>query len=83
MEDWRIYKATKELIRIYSEHGFDVVFFDGRGGPPARGGGKSHKFYASMERKYPTKKFSLPYRDKPLVQALVTLTRPSLILNNW
>jgi phosphoenolpyruvate carboxylase len=24
------------------------MFFDGRGGPPARGGGKTHKFYASM-----------------------------------
>jgi phosphoenolpyruvate carboxylase len=22
--------------------------FDGRGGPPARGGGKTHKFYASL-----------------------------------
>jgi phosphoenolpyruvate carboxylase len=25
-----------------------VIFFDGRGGPPARGGGKTHKFYASL-----------------------------------
>jgi len=25
-----------------------LVFFDGRGGPPARGGGKTHLFYASM-----------------------------------
>src|SRR5207245_1323472 len=25
-----------------------VKFFDGRGGPPSRGGGKSNKFYASM-----------------------------------
>jgi phosphoenolpyruvate carboxylase len=25
-----------------------VIFFDGRGGPPARGGGKTHQFYASL-----------------------------------
>ena len=25
-----------------------VIFFDGRGGPPARGGGKTHDFYASQ-----------------------------------
>ena len=25
-----------------------MIFFDGRGGPPSRGGGKTHKFYASM-----------------------------------
>jgi phosphoenolpyruvate carboxylase len=27
-----------------------VIFFDGRGGPPARGGGKTHQFYASKEK---------------------------------
>jgi phosphoenolpyruvate carboxylase len=30
------------------KYGIDVLFFDGRGGPPARGGGKTQKFYASM-----------------------------------
>ncbi len=25
-----------------------VIFFDGRGGPPARGGGNTHQFYSSM-----------------------------------
>ena len=48
MANWGIYKAKEELTRISKEHGIDVVFFDGRGGPPARGGGKTHKFYASM-----------------------------------
>jgi len=50
MANWSIYKAKEELTRISREHEIDVVFFDGRGGPPSRGGGKTHKFYASMGR---------------------------------
>ncbi|SJZ40340.1 Phosphoenolpyruvate carboxylase, type 1 [Chitinophaga eiseniae] len=50
MANWSIYKAKEELTRISKEYDVDVVFFDGRGGPPARGGGKTHQFYASMGR---------------------------------
>jgi phosphoenolpyruvate carboxylase len=48
MANWSIYKAKENLTRIAREYGIKVVFFDGRGGPPARGGGKTHKFYASL-----------------------------------
>ena len=48
MGNWSIYKAKEELTAVSKEYGINVVFFDGRGGPPARGGGKTHKFYASM-----------------------------------
>ncbi|PSL47219.1 phosphoenolpyruvate carboxylase type 1 [Chitinophaga niastensis] len=48
MANWSIYKAKEELSTISQEYGISVVFFDGRGGPPARGGGKTHQFYASM-----------------------------------
>lgn len=48
MANWSIYKAKEELTKVSREHGIDAIFFDGRGGPPARGGGKTHKFYASM-----------------------------------
>lgn len=48
MANWSIYKAKEELTSVSRNYGIDVVFFDGRGGPPARGGGKTHKFYASM-----------------------------------
>jgi phosphoenolpyruvate carboxylase len=48
MANWSIYKAKQTLTAISRKYGVKVLFFDGRGGPPARGGGKTHKFYASM-----------------------------------
>ena len=48
MANWSIYKAKEELTKVSRKNGIDVIFFDGRGGPPSRGGGKTHKFYASM-----------------------------------
>lgn len=59
MANWGIYKAKVELTRISRQHDIDVVFFDGRGGPPARGGGKTHKFYASMGKDISNKEIQL------------------------
>jgi phosphoenolpyruvate carboxylase len=59
MANWSIYKAKEELTRISREHEVDVVFFDGRGGPPSRGGGKTHKFYASMGHNISNKEIQL------------------------
>lgn len=59
MANWSIYKAKEELTAISKEYNIDVVFFDGRGGPPARGGGKTHKFYASMGKNISNKELQL------------------------
>ena len=48
MANWSIYKAKVELTALARRYGIELAFFDGRGGPPARGGGKTHRFYASM-----------------------------------
>ncbi len=48
MANYSIFKAKRELTAVSAKYDVDIVFFDGRGGPPARGGGKTHKFYASM-----------------------------------
>ncbi|MFT3739719.1 MAG: phosphoenolpyruvate carboxylase [Breznakibacter sp.] len=45
--NWSIYKAKKALTRLSRENQVKVLFFDGRGGPPARGGGETHAFYAA------------------------------------
>lgn len=49
--NWSILRAKEELTRVSRENGIAVVFFDGRGGPPARGGGNMHNFYASLGEK--------------------------------
>jgi phosphoenolpyruvate carboxylase len=59
MANWSIYKAKEELTKISREHKIDVIFFDGRGGPPSRGGGKTHKFYASMGHHISNKEIQL------------------------
>ncbi|MGL2967600.1 phosphoenolpyruvate carboxylase [Flavobacterium sp. XGLA_31] len=48
MANWSIYKAKEMITEVSRKYGIKVVFFDGRGGPPARGGGKTHNFYASL-----------------------------------
>jgi Phosphoenolpyruvate carboxylase len=48
MANWSIYKAKVELTAMARQYDVELVFFDGRGGPPARGGGKTQRFYASM-----------------------------------
>ena len=48
MANWSILKAKEALTSISRKYGIKAVFFDGRGGPPARGGGNTHQFYSSM-----------------------------------
>jgi phosphoenolpyruvate carboxylase len=59
MANWSIYRAKEELTAVSKKYGIDVIFFDGRGGPPARGGGKTHKFYASMGKNISAKEIHL------------------------
>jgi phosphoenolpyruvate carboxylase len=46
--NWSIYRAKETLTAVARKHGLKAIFFDGRGGPPARGGGNTHDFYASL-----------------------------------
>lgn len=46
--NYSIFQAKEKLTEVSREFGIKVAFFDGRGGPPARGGGNTHKFYASL-----------------------------------
>ncbi|CAN5341488.1 phosphoenolpyruvate carboxylase [soil metagenome] len=46
--NWSIYRAKESLTAVSRKFGVTALFFDGRGGPPARGGGNTHDFYASL-----------------------------------
>ena len=48
MANWGIYRAKEDISLISRESDIEVVFFDGRGGPPARGGGNTHLFYSAL-----------------------------------
>ena len=45
--NWSIYRAKQTLTRISRRYGVSVIFFDGRGGPPGRGGGNNANYYAA------------------------------------
>jgi phosphoenolpyruvate carboxylase len=48
--NWSIYKAKEAVTSVSRRHNIEVTFFDGRGGPAARGGGKTHNYYTSHGR---------------------------------
>ncbi|MBT8297990.1 MAG: phosphoenolpyruvate carboxylase [Maribacter sp.] len=48
--NWSILKTKEQLSKICKKNHIKAMFFDGRGGPPARGGGKTHRFYAAQTK---------------------------------
>ncbi|MDG1213577.1 MAG: phosphoenolpyruvate carboxylase, partial [Flavobacteriaceae bacterium] len=48
--NWSILKTKENLTSVCKQYEVSAVFFDGRGGPPARGGGKTHRFYAAQTK---------------------------------
>jgi len=46
--NWSIFRAKENLTSVSRKYELKAIFFDGRGGPPARGGGNTHDFYASL-----------------------------------
>jgi len=73
MANWAIYKAKQRLTAISREYKIDVIFFDGRGGPPARGGGKTHKFYASLGPSIESKEVQLTVQGQTISSNFGTL----------
>tara|TARA_R110000796_G_scaffold41772_2_gene103364 strand:- start:25425 stop:27971 length:2547 start_codon:yes stop_codon:yes gene_type:complete len=48
--NWSILKTKESLSGVCAKNNIKALFFDGRGGPPARGGGKTHRFYAAQTK---------------------------------
>ncbi len=73
MANWGIYKAKENLSTISKEYKVEVLFFDGRGGPPSRGGGKTHKFYASMGSNISNKEIQLTIQGQTVSSSFGTI----------
>ena len=73
MANWSIYKAKEELTAISRKYGIKVIFFDGRGGPPSRGGGKTHKFYASLGPKIENNEIQITVQGQTISSNFGTL----------
>lgn len=66
MANWSIFTAKVALTKVAEDHNIQLAFFDGRGGPPARGGGKTHKFYASMGKEIANKNIQLTVQGQTI-----------------
>ena len=64
--NWEIYETKEKLTKVSEEYGIKVVFFDGRGGPPARGGGKTHDFYASQGKTIANNKIEITIQGQTI-----------------
>jgi phosphoenolpyruvate carboxylase len=73
MANWSIYKAKENITTMARKHNIKIIFFDGRGGPPARGGGKTHKFYASLGSNIENKEIQLTIQGQTISSNFGTL----------
>mgnify|MGYP001043410836 CR=1 FL=1 len=48
MANWAIFRAKEDITSVSRQADVEVAFFDGRGGPPARGGGNTYQFYSAL-----------------------------------
>ncbi|MFT3742531.1 MAG: phosphoenolpyruvate carboxylase [Gammaproteobacteria bacterium] len=64
--NWSIYKAKVNLTAISQKYKINVSFFDGRGGPPARGGGNTHNFYCSLGQKIDHRQIQLTVQGQTI-----------------
>ena len=73
MANWSIFKAKESLSQLSQEFNYDISFFDGRGGPPARGGGNTHQFYASLGEKIASNRIELTVQGQTISSNFGTL----------
>ena len=66
MANWSLYNAKANLTTVSRNNNIDLAFFDGRGGPPARGGGKTHRFYASFGKDVANKQIQITVQGQTI-----------------
>ena len=71
--NWSIYKAKETLTAVSRKNKIVVKFFDGRGGPPSRGGGKTNQFYASMGNQIENEEIQLTVQGQTITSNFGTI----------
>jgi phosphoenolpyruvate carboxylase len=66
MANWAIYSAKETITTVSRDAGVEVIFFDGRGGPPARGGGDAYLFYAAHGKKIESNQIQLTVQGQTI-----------------
>lgn len=72
MANWSIFKTKENLSAVCNQYGIKAIFFDGRGGPPARGGGKTHRFYAAQSQKIANHEIQLTVQGQTITSTYGT-----------
>ena len=78
--NWNIYKAREALSTLSEKHGIKIVFFDGRGGPPARGGGNTHNYYVSLGSKIASTEIQITIQGQTISSKFGTIESARLNL---
>jgi len=64
--NWEIFRSKEILTGVCRRNGIKAIFFDGRGGPPARGGGKTYRFYAAQTREIANNEIQLTIQGQTI-----------------
>lgn len=64
--NWSIFRAKENMTHISRANDVEVLFFDGRGGPPARGGGNTHLFYSALGKTIESKQIQITVQGQTI-----------------
>lgn len=64
--NWSIFTAKESITKVSRDAGIEVTFFDGRGGPPARGGGNAHLFYSALGSRIESRQIQLTLQGQTI-----------------
>jgi phosphoenolpyruvate carboxylase len=70
--NWSIFETKENLTSVCENNNIKAIFFDGRGGPPARGGGKTHRFYASQSQRIANHEIQLTIQGQTITSTYGT-----------
>ncbi|MBP7846593.1 MAG: phosphoenolpyruvate carboxylase [Burkholderiales bacterium] len=73
MANWAIFQAKKRLSKLAAKYDIAVVFFDGRGGPPSRGGGETYAFYQSLAQEIEDNQIQLTVQGQSIPASFGTI----------